>query len=65
VDAERVVCYFSSWAVYRSGNGKFGVDNIDPKLCTHAIYAFIGLNEDATVKINDEWNDITLGTYCK
>lgn len=63
-NSERVVCYYSSWAVYRTGNGKFGVENIDPKLCTHAIYAFIGLNVDGTVKINDPWNDIDLGIYC-
>lgn len=41
-----VVCYISTWAVYRPTKGQFNLDNIDPNLCTHAIYAFSGL--DAT-----------------
>ncbi|KFM81241.1 hypothetical protein X975_19005, partial [Stegodyphus mimosarum] len=26
----KVVCYYGSWAVYRPGDGKFPVENIDP-----------------------------------
>ncbi|XP_043196453.1 probable chitinase 2 [Amphibalanus amphitrite] len=40
-----VVCYFGSWAFYRPEEGKFTVDNIDPQLCTHVVYAFAGLDE--------------------
>jgi chitinase len=32
------------WAAYNPGNGQFLVENIDPMLCTHIIYAFAGLD---------------------
>lgn len=34
------MCYYTNWAGYRSGDGKFSVDDIDPNLCTHLIYSF-------------------------
>lgn len=40
-----VVCYVGSWAAYRSGQGAFSVDYVDPSLCTHLIYAFALLDE--------------------
>jgi GH18 family chitinase len=61
--AERIVCYFESWATYRPANGTFNVENIDPNLCTHLIYAFMGINSSAQVTILDTWNDIDLGEY--
>jgi GH18 family chitinase len=61
--AERTVCYFESWATYRPGNGQFNVENIDPNLCTHLIYAFVGINSSAQVYLLDPWNDIDLGEY--
>lgn len=33
-----VICYYSSRATEYSGLGKFGVGNINPRLCTHAVY---------------------------
>ena len=39
-----VVCYVAGWAWYRPGNGQFLVENIDPMLCTHIIYAFARLD---------------------
>jgi chitinase len=57
------VCYFSSWAVYRNGDGKFEASNIDPFLCSHIIYGFIGTNPDGSVKLLDSWNDINLGEF--
>lgn len=39
-----VVCYISTWAVYRPDRGSFNIDNFDPNLCTIAIYAFAGLD---------------------
>lgn len=39
-----VVCYISTWAVYRPERGSFNIDNFDPNLCTIAIYAFAGLD---------------------
>lgn len=32
-DQMKIVCYYGSWAVYRPGNGKFPVEEIDPFLC--------------------------------
>jgi hypothetical protein len=61
--AESIVCYFESWATYRPGNGQFNVENIDPNLCTHLIYAFVGINSSAQVYLLDPWNDIDLGEY--
>ncbi|KAL0278401.1 UNVERIFIED_CONTAM: hypothetical protein PYX00_000231 [Menopon gallinae] len=54
----RFVCYYGSWSVYRHGPAKFEIENIDPTLCTHLVFAFVGLNRDGTVKIIDRWNDI-------
>ncbi|CAG9854034.1 unnamed protein product [Phyllotreta striolata] len=52
---KNVVCYFSSWTVYRPGNGSFKPDDIDPHLCTHINYAFVGLNPNGSINILDSW----------
>jgi chitinase len=57
------VCYFGSWATYRPGLGKLDVQTIDPNLCTHLIYAFMGIDSNAQVTILDPWNDIDMGEY--
>lgn len=62
---DKVVCYFGSWSRYRPGEGSFTVDNIDPNLCTHVIYTFVGIKPDGTVQILDSWNDIDLRKYKK
>lgn len=52
-------CYFSSWATYRKGYGKFDVDDIDPFLCTHVVYAFTGLDPKTNkIKPLDPYNDL-------
>jgi chitinase len=61
--AERVVCYYGSWSVYRPGNGKFEIEYIDPNLCTHGIYAFVGLGSNGGVRILDSWNEIDKGMH--
>jgi hypothetical protein len=53
-----LMCYYSSWSYVRPGRGNFDVENIDPNLCTHLIYAFIGANWDGTVRVMDAWNDL-------
>lgn len=54
-----VLCYYGSWSKYRWGNGTFDVEDIDPFLCTHLTYAFVGL-DPATFRIIplDPYNDL-------
>ncbi|KAJ8962576.1 hypothetical protein NQ318_000969 [Aromia moschata] len=61
VFADKIVCYHGSWSAYRSGNGHFTVSDIDPTLCTHLIYSFVGLNTNGTINILDEDLDVTNG----
>lgn len=58
---DKVVCYHGSWSKYRSGNGNFLVSHIDPSLCTHLIYSFVGINTDGTINILDTKLEITDG----
>ncbi|XP_001663099.2 chitinase-3-like protein 1 [Aedes aegypti] len=58
INAKNIVCYYGTWATYRNGNGKFVVDNIDPFLCTHLIYAFVGINANGTIRVLDPWLDL-------
>lgn len=44
-----VVCYISTWAVYRPGQGAYSIDNFDPSLCTHVVYAFAGLDPQQSI----------------
>ncbi|XP_065360419.1 probable chitinase 2 [Calliphora vicina] len=54
-----VVCYISTWAVYRPGQGAYGIDNFDPSLCSHVVYAFAGLDPQlSAIKSLDPWQDL-------
>jgi GH18 family chitinase len=45
LDSQHVVmCYVQNVAHTRIGLGSFIVDNIDPMLCTHLVYAYANLN---------------------
>ncbi|XP_011688020.1 PREDICTED: chitinase-3-like protein 1 [Wasmannia auropunctata] len=55
---KKVVCYFGSWAVYRPPGGKFDISYIQPKLCTHMIYTFVGITEDGNIRVLDAWQDL-------
>lgn len=52
----KIVCYYTNWAQYRPKPGSFFPENIDPKLCTHIIFAFAKLSETYELK-EFEWND--------
>lgn len=53
-----MVCYVGTWAVYRPGDGKFEMEDIDPHLCTHAMYGFTKL-ENNEITVFDPWGDLT------
>ena len=53
-----LVCYFTNWAQYRPGLGKYVPDNIDPYLCTIIIYAFAEIENNDHLK-PFEWNDMS------
>ncbi|XP_025081745.1 acidic mammalian chitinase-like [Pomacea canaliculata] len=61
----KVVCYTTNWSQYRPNSGKFMPENIDPSLCTHAIYAFAKLigNHLAPFEWNDDNTDWSVGLY--
>lgn len=48
------MCFLQSWAVHRHSQWKFTIENINPKLCTHIVYAFAILDETSmTLKTTD------------
>uniref|UniRef100_A0A182QE01 chitinase n=1 Tax=Anopheles farauti TaxID=69004 RepID=A0A182QE01_9DIPT len=53
-----VLCYYSAWSTYRPGRGQFNVEQIDPFLCTHLLYAFFGVNDAGAITILDPWLDL-------
>lgn len=56
---KKVVCYWGTWANYRPNDGKFTPESIDPSLCTHLIYSFVGLDSDTSaIKSLDPWMDL-------
>lgn len=58
-NSPRVVCYVTSWASYRKGDGKFVPEHLDTRLCTDVIYAFAALNPDTLmIQPFDPWADI-------
>lgn len=54
----KVVCYFTNWAWYRQGKGKYLPEDIDADLCSHIVYGFAVLDrETLTIKPHDTWAD--------
>lgn len=56
--SEKLICYHGTWSTYRHSNGKFDVDNIDPTICTHLIYSFVGITETGDVRVLDPYLDL-------
>uniref|UniRef100_UPI00398F3BB8 acidic mammalian chitinase-like isoform X2 n=1 Tax=Pristiophorus japonicus TaxID=55135 RepID=UPI00398F3BB8 len=54
-----LVCYFTNWAQYRPGIGRYLPMQIDPFMCTHLIYAFANMTASNELT-NFEWNDEVL-----
>lgn len=55
----KLVCYFTNWAWYRKGVGKYTPDDIDTDLCTHIVYGFAVLDyTELTIRTHDSWADI-------
>ena len=55
----KIVCYFTNWAWYRPGVGKYSAEDVDPSLCTHIVYGFAVLDYNSlTIKPHDTWADI-------
>lgn len=50
----QVFCYLTSWSAKRPGAGKFEPANIDPKLCTHLVYAFATLKDHKLTEANED-----------
>ncbi|XP_071530245.1 uncharacterized protein Cht6 isoform X2 [Panulirus ornatus] len=63
--ANKVVCYYTNWSVYRKGLAKYTPQNINPYLCTHLVYAFGGLTDEFEIKPFDSYQDIEQGGYAK
>jgi len=56
---KRIVCYYSSWAFYRNGSGKFDIPDIDPNICTHLNYGFANIdNQTWNIVAYDPWFDL-------
>ncbi|XP_069678524.1 acidic mammalian chitinase-like [Periplaneta americana] len=63
VAQKKVVCYLGSWSTYRPGDGKFDIEHINPHLCTHVIYTFVGITSAGGIRILDDWNEIGKGGF--
>ncbi|KAL6266443.1 hypothetical protein P5V15_003293 [Pogonomyrmex californicus] len=54
----KVVCYFTNWAWYRRGIGRYLPEHIDHTLCTHVVYGFAVLDySELVIKAHDSWAD--------
>ena len=62
VSERKVVCYFTNWAWYRPGQGKYKPEDINSDLCTHIVYGFAVLDANTlTIRAHDSWADFDNG----
>ena len=64
-DEYKVVCYFTNWAWYRPGAGKYRPEDIDSSLCTHVMYGFAVLGTNGLIRPHDSWADLDNEFYKK
>ena len=64
-NAMKRICYFDNWAQWRSDNAKHTYANIDPSLCSHIVFAFVGMNGNdlEAIEYNDEDSATHKGVY--
>ena len=56
------MCYFTNWAWYRPGAGKYKPEDIDEELCTHIVYGFAVLDPGThLIRAHDSWADFDNG----
>ncbi|XP_039482039.1 probable chitinase 10 isoform X2 [Drosophila santomea] len=62
----KVICYFTNWAWYRKGIGRFTPDDIHTDLCTHIIYGFAVLDHSELIlRTHDSWADVENKFYTR
>uniref|UniRef100_V5HC81 chitinase n=2 Tax=Ixodes ricinus TaxID=34613 RepID=V5HC81_IXORI len=59
-DKKIMLCYWGSWSAYRPGECAFAVDQIDPFMCTHIVYAFTKIL-DNKITLFDPWLELPDG----
>lgn len=58
--SENIVCYHGSWSFYRNALGKFDITtDLDPLLCTHLIYAYVGIDDTGKILIKNRNLDLS------
>jgi GH18 family chitinase len=65
--SKRMICYFASWAMYRKAPADMQVSKLDPCLCTHVLYAFVPISNDALAPAQldiGKANSLGLISYC-
>uniref|UniRef100_A0A1B0DN92 chitinase n=1 Tax=Phlebotomus papatasi TaxID=29031 RepID=A0A1B0DN92_PHLPP len=57
-EEKKIFCTHGKWHFYFKGNSQFGIDQVDPFLCTHFVYSFFGIDPNGTIAIRDKYLDL-------
>lgn len=52
------ICYYTNWAQYRGGDGRYVAADVDGSLCDVVVYCFATMNGNEMATL--EWNDETM-----